>query len=162
MKRIASIALALALLALPLPALGAEATVQTVEVLGVPLNVSMYTLYDANGYATNYVKLRDVAWAMQYTSLPFDVRFDGSMAVTTGVRYTAQGGEMTLPGPIASAKMYTAVLTVDGVGVQKEAILVTEQGKQDGNFYYKLRDLGEAIGFTVGWAQDRGIYIETP
>lgn len=162
MKRIASAALALALLLLPLPALGAEATVQTVEVLGVPLNFSMYTLYDANGYATNYVKLRDVAWAMQYTSLPFDVSYDGSTLVTTGVRYTAQGGEMTLLGPVAAAKVYTAALTVDGVGVQKEAILVTRQGEEDGSFYYKLRDLGDAIGFTVGWAQDRGIYIETP
>lgn len=162
MKRILCGALTLALLLLPLPALGAEATIQTVEVLGVPLNFSMYTLYDADGYATNYVKLRDVAWAMQYTSLPFDVDYDGSTLVTTGVRYTTRGGEMAVLGQVASAKVYTAALTVDGVGVQKEAILITQQGEQNGNFYYKLRDLGEAIGFTVGWAQDRGIYIETP
>lgn len=160
-KRIACAALTLLLL-LPLPALGAEATVQTVEVLGVPLNFSMYTLYDADGYATNYVKLRDVAWAMQYTSRPFDVDYDGSTVVTTGVRYTTQGGEMTVLGQVASAQVYTAVLTVDGVGAQKEALLITQQGEKNGSFYYKLRDLGEAIGFTVGWSEDRGIYIETP
>lgn len=160
MKRLFALVLALSLLALP--ATAAEATVQSVEILGVPLDLSMYTLYDENGYATNYVKLRDVAWAMQYTSLPFNVDYDGSTLVTTGVRYVTQGGEMTLLGPVASATMYTAVLTVDGVGVQKEAVLVTPVGAQNGNFYYKLRDLGEAIGFTVGWSESRGVYIETP
>lgn len=160
MKRFFALMLALALLALP--AAAAEATVQSVEILGVPLNFSMYTLYDENGYATNYVKLRDVAWAMQYTSLPFNVDYDGSTLVTTGVKYVTQGGEMSLLGAVASAKMYTAALTVDGVGTQKEAILVTPVGDQSGNFYYKLRDLGEAIGFTVGWSADRGVYIETP
>lgn len=160
MKRFFALMLALFLLALP--AAAAEATIQSVEVLGVPLNFSMYTLYDENGYATNYVKLRDVAWAMQYTSLPFNVDYDGSTLVTTGVKYVSQGGEMAVMGPVASAKMYTAALTVDGVGVQKEAILITPVGAQSGNFYYKLRDLGEAIGFTVGWSESRGVYIETP
>lgn len=162
MKRTICVTLVLAALLLPLPALGAEATIQSVEILGTPLNFSMYTLYDAAGNATNYVKLRDVAWAMQYTTRPFDVDYDGSTVVTTGVRYTTQGGEMAVLGPVASAQVYTAALTVDGVGVQKEAILVKAQGEKDGHFYYKLRDLGEAIGFTVGWDGDRGIYIETP
>lgn len=146
---------------LVLPALAAEATVQTIEILGTPLYFSMYTVYDENGYATNYVKLRDLAWGMQYTSRCFDVGYDGSTRVTTGVRYVTQGGEMDLLGPVASAKAYTAVLTVDGVGVQKEALLITQAGAQDGHFYYKLRDLADAIGFTVGWSAQRGVYIET-
>lgn len=27
--------------------------------------------------------------------------------------------------------------------------------------YYKLRDLGTALGFTVDWSADKGIFIET-
>ena len=27
--------------------------------------------------------------------------------------------------------------------------------------YYKLRDLGQALGFHVGWSAEQGVYIET-
>ncbi len=26
---------------------------------------------------------------------------------------------------------------------------------------YKLRDLGQALGFNVGWSAEKGVYIET-
>lgn len=29
-----------------------------------------------------------------------------------------------------------------------------------GYMYFKLRDLGEALGFTVDWSVENGIYIE--
>ena len=151
--------LALALLATP--ALAAEPTRQSVEVGGKPVEFSMYTLYDENGYATNYVKLRDVAWALQFTSKRFNVSYDGSTVVTTGAQYVLVGNEMSLLEAVGSVKTYTAVLTVDGVGVQKEALLITPPGSSDGNFYYKLRDLGDAIGFGVGWSAERGVYLET-
>lgn len=134
---------------------------QTVEVLGVPLLFSTYTTYDENGYATNYIKLRDVAWGMQYTSRRFNVDYDGSTVITTGAEYQLVGGEVTYPAAAGSVQSYTAVLTVDGVGARVDALLITEPGQQDGSFYYKLRDLGEAIGFGVGWSPDRGVYLET-
>jgi len=27
--------------------------------------------------------------------------------------------------------------------------------------YFKLRDLGDVLGFAVGYSRDRGVYIET-
>lgn len=27
--------------------------------------------------------------------------------------------------------------------------------------YYRLRDLGKALGFNVGWSAERGVFIET-
>lgn len=31
----------------------------------------------------------------------------------------------------------------------------------DGTNYIKLRDLGAALGFNVGWSVERGVFIET-
>lgn len=33
--------------------------------------------------------------------------------------------------------------------------------KIDGNNYFKLRDLGKALDFYVGWSQEKGVYIES-
>ena len=156
--------LALAVLAalLVTPAGAAELTVQRVEVLGVPLDLSAYTVYNEWGYATNYVRLRDVAWALQFTTDRFDVDYDGSTLITTGAEYRVVGGELTYPATDGSTiTPYTAVLTVDGEGVRKQAMFIIPPGSRNGNFYYKLRDLGEAIGFDVGWSAERGIYIDT-
>lgn len=164
MKKLLGAGLALALLATSALAAAAPADkldIQTVEVLGVPLVFSSYTTYDESGYATNYVKLRDVAWGLQFTSRRFDVTYDGSTVITTGAEYQVVGSEVTYPTAVGSVQPYTAVLTVDGVGTWVEALLVTEPGAQDGSFYYKLRDLGDAIGFGVGWSPERGVYLET-
>lgn len=148
--------------ALVLPALGAEATSQRVEVNGVPVGFSMYTVYNQWGFATNYVKLRDVAWALRDTSGRFAVDYDGSTRVDTGGDYSPVGTEMAPLDAVAEAKAYRAVVTVDGVGWPMEAYLITPPGASAGNFYFKLRDLGEAIGFAVGWSPERGVFIQTP
>ena len=164
MKKCVGALLALTLLTalLAVPASAAGLTVQKIDILDCPLGLSTYTVYDANGYATNYVRLRDVACALQYTTNRFNVDYDGSTVITTGAQYVSVGGELTQPadqGVVVQPR--TAVLTVDGFGVQKEALLITPPGSQNGNFYFKLRDLGEAIGFDVGWSAERGIYIDT-
>ncbi len=165
LKKWLGAALALALLVSAAPAVPAapadKLDIQTVEVLGVPLVFSSYTTYDQNGFATNYVKLRDVAWGLQFTSRRFNVSYDGSTVITTGAEYQLVGGEVTYPTAAGSVRSYTAVLTVDGVGRHVDALLITPPGQQDGSFYYKLRDLGDAIGFGVGWSPERGIYLET-
>ncbi len=159
MKKLLAAALCAALLLLP--ALGAEATTQTVEVDGQSVEFSMYTVYDKNGFATNYVKLRDVAFVLRDTPAKFRVDYDGSTRVDTGADYIPTWTEMAaLPGE-ATAENYRAVLTVDGEGCPMDAYLITAPGAEGGNFYFKLRDLGAAIGFTVGWSPERGVYIET-
>ncbi len=49
---------------------------------------------------------------------------------------------------------------VDGQAVALAAILLKDDGG-NGYTYYKLRDLGRALGFLVDWSAERGIYIET-
>ena len=159
MKKLLAAALCAALLILP--ALGAEATTQNVEVDGQSVSFSMYTVYDQNGFATNYVKLRDVAYALRDTPAKFRVDYDGSTRADTGADYTATGTEMTPLPAQATAENYRAVITVDGVGCPMDAYLITAPGAAGGNFYFKLRDLGAAIGFNVGWSAERGVYIET-
>lgn len=41
-----------------------------------------------------------------------------------------------------------------------DAILLTDDAGS-GYTYFKLRDLGEALGFTVDWSAEKGIFIET-
>ncbi len=159
MKKLLAALLCAALLVLPV--FGAEATVQNVEVDGQSVSFSMYTVYDQNGFATNYVKLRDVAYALRDTPAKFRVDYDGSTRVDTGGDYTATGTEMAPLPSEATAENYRAVITVNGEGCPMDAYLITAPGADGGNFYFKLRDLGAAIGFTVGWSQDRGVYIET-
>ncbi len=159
MKKLLAAALCAALLVLPV--FGAEATVQNVEVDGQNVSFSMYTVYDQNGFATNYVKLRDVAYALRDTPGRFQVDYDGSTRVDTGADYTATGTEMAPLPSEATAENYRAVITVDGEGCPMDAYLITAPGAAGGNFYFKLRDLGAAIGFNVGWSQERGVYVET-
>ena len=142
------------------PALAAELGSQRVGILESTLALSTYTVYDENGYATNYVRLRDVACALQYTTDRFSVIYDGSTRVTTGATYIPDGSELACPTEIGTAKTYTAVVTVNGTGKRMPAVFITSPGSQDGNFYYKLRDLGQAIGFDVGWRAETGIYID--
>ncbi len=146
---------------LVLPVFGAEATTQNVEVDGQSVSFSMYTVYDKDGFATNYVKLRDVAFVLRDTPGKFGVDYDGSTRVDTGEDYIPTWTEMTPLPSEATAENYRAVITVDGVGCPMDAYLITAPGAAGGNFYFKLRDLGTAIGFNVGWSQERGVYIET-
>lgn len=169
MKRVLSGLLALVLLlSVAAPALAEgtayppRSTSQMVYIDGTPTVFFMYTVYNEYGFATNYVKLRDVAWALNGTARQFHVEYDGSTKVTTGVEYVPDGSEVVPLNQNATAEgLYRAVLTVDGVGHPLDAYLIRPEGAVDGNFYFKLRDLGAAIGFTVGWSVDRGVYIET-
>lgn len=159
MKRFGAVLAAFCLLFLP--CLAAEATTQSVEVDGAAVEFSMYTVYNEWGFATNYVKLRDVAWALKDTPGKFHVDYDGSTRVDTGLEYQSDGTEMAALSASAQAVNYRAVVTVDGTGCPMDAYLITPPGSTAGNFYFKLRDLGAAIGFGVGWSADRGVYIET-
>ena len=38
---------------------------------------------------------------------------------------------------------------------------IRDRYKINGSNYFKLRDLGKALDFYVGWSADRGVYIET-
>lgn len=105
------------------------------------------TAYNIDGY--NYVKLRDVAMLLSDTSTKFDVSYDESTArvsVTTGNTYSVSGGE--LAGKMKSDSFGNASecqLFVNGTAAQVQAYVI------NGENYFKLRDLGTAIGFQVDY-----------
>ena len=166
-KRIASLALALsaALSLLSLPAAAAPAVTveqippdgiayaasQTVSIDGRPVTFQMYALKNASGFGTNYVKLRDLAYALNGTAAQFEVEYDGSIRVIPGRAYTPAGGEMTTP--FTGDRIYTGgplpLRVGSGDTVMTAIALLDANGL--GYTYFKLRDLGTVLGFGVGW-----------
>ena len=59
------------------------------------------------------------------------------------------------PPPDKTAEISSDTIYVNGEKVDAEVY------KIDGSNYFKLRDLGKALDFYVGWSQERGVYIET-
>lgn len=131
---------------------------QMVEVDGKPTQFQMYALKDANGNDTNYVKLRDLAAVLDR----FGVGWDGSaVTVWTDRGYLPNGTEGKTPysGPQTCSPRYARV-SIDWQEEFLDALLITDD-KGGGYTYFRLRDLGEALGFNVGWNGERGVYIET-
>lgn len=166
MKKILSAALALAMTLSIVPAAFAAggtayASTQIVEVDGKKVEFQMYALKDAAGNPTNYVKLRDVAHVLNGTKAQFSVGYDGSISVTTGQPYADAGGEMTTP--YSGDRAYrdgSGSVKVNGQSASLESIILTDDAGGDYT-YFKLRDLGAALGFNVDWSADRGVVVET-
>lgn len=145
----------------PQPSPLAHPSTQTVTIDGKPVELQAYALKDANGYDTNYVKLRDVAHVLNGTAAQFSVGWDGAVNVTTGQAYTPNGSEMQTP--FSGVRAYTpasAPTRVNGADAALEAIVLNDDAG-GGYTYYKLRDLGSALGFLVDWSAETGIFIQT-
>ena len=108
----------------------------------------------------NYFKLRDIAYVLNQTKKRFAVGWDArlnAISLTSGAEYIPQGTEMSrgdgtakVPSP-TSSKVY-----LDG----KEIKLTTYN--IGGNNYFKLREMGDALGFVVRWDDvEKAICIET-
>ena len=130
----------------------------TNDKLEVNGNAADPTVYKING--SNYFKIRDVAALLNGTEKQFAVGYDGSknaVTATTGQGYAKQPGD--LAGAPAGGSQ-TAEPSNDAIYVNGEKI-TAEVYKIGGSNYFKLRDLGKALNFYVGWSADRGMYIET-
>ena len=139
----------------------AYASTQTVTIDGAPVELPAYALLDENGYATNYVKLRDVASLLNGTAAQFEVGWDGNVNIITGQPYTPNGTELSTP--FSGDRTYTtptSATNVNGAAADLDAIVLTDDSG-GGYTYYQLRDLGRTLGFNVGWSAEQGIYIET-
>ncbi len=104
--------------------------------------------YTIDGYT--YFKLRDVAKALAGTEAGFNVDWDQEARMTalqTGATYKAYDG-----GTDAAefAKKATAHHSHDPIMVNGEEVDLTAYNI-DGYNYFKLRDLGDALGFEVTW-----------
>ena len=135
----------------------AYASTQTVTVDGKAVEFQMYALKDEKGNPTNYIKLRDLAQILSGTEAQFAVGYDNAakaISVTTGEAYTPNGSEMQTP--FSGDRSYTGgakSVTVDGEAVELTAITLTDDAG-GGYTYFKLRDLGKALGFNTGWTRE--------
>lgn len=140
----------------------AYARTQKVELNGGQTTFQAYALKDPRtGYETNYVKLRDLALALRGTSARFEVGWSGAVDLTLGEVYTPNGTEDQTPWTGDRAYTpYTGKTKVNGVEVKLDAIILRDD--QGGGYtYYKLRDLGAALGFGVDWDPKRGVILDT-
>jgi hypothetical protein len=102
----------------------------------------------------NYFKLRDIAIVLVDK---FEVGYDnGAVQITKGGTYTANGTELN----IEATGDKTAILTNDAIYIDG-ALAELACIKVEGSNYFKLRDLGEQLGFDVDYdAATKNIIIE--
>lgn len=129
----------------------------TVTLDGNTITLNAY-LFSEGGGGTNYVMLRDIAYLLNGTKAQFEVSWDTNkgISVTSGKPYTPVGGEMKSKG--LDSKPYIenqSVITINGKAVALKAYTI------EGNNYFKLRDLGELLGFNVDWISGIGVIIES-
>ncbi len=134
---------------------GVAAEVQSVSATPIESAVTVdgkaveFDAYTING--NNYVKIRDIASALSGTDKQFEVYWQDGVANTTitltsGKAYTAVGGEMAPKGTAAKdakANSWSIYLNSKMVTIASYEI--------GGQTYFKLRDLGTAMGFGVDW-----------
>ena len=111
---------------------------------GAKADLAAYTI---NG--SNYFKLRDLAKALDGLNTNFEVTWNAAQQridLTSKTAYTAVGGEQAaLPAGNKAATLTNAAVYLDGKPLSLTAYSI------GGNNYFKLRDLGDALGFGVDW-----------
>jgi len=97
----------------------------------------------------NYFKLRDLATLLNGSNRQFAVDYDNAaqtVSITSGAPYTAVGGELSG----VAAENSSAALSNNAIQIDGEPVALTVY-KIDGENYFKLRDLGRALDFYVGY-----------
>lgn len=98
----------------------------------------------------NYYKLRDIAYLLNGTDSQFNVTWDAannSIVLTSSEAYQPVGGELgdSVSAQITSCTPSSATIVLDGTTISLTGYLV------NGNNYYKLRDVGNALSFGVDY-----------
>ena len=152
MKKALSFALALALLlplGIPALAFDAQLSAQNLSVNGKTVDCEKYNID-----GSNYFKLRDLAYLLNGTDGQFDIGWDGEKGVgsiTTNHAYTAPSGTELMVGVDQSASAVQSAQTIMIDGVVRTDLTVFNIG---GSNFFKLREMGDALGFSVGYDAD--------
>ena len=142
-------------------ALGGNPVCRSVQKLTVDGAAVEAEAYNIGG--NNFYKLRDIAWLLKDTAARFDVGWDPAqklVTVTTRHNYTAPDGHELESRPDYSdrARRTTQRITINGGA--RDDLTVFNIG--DSNFF-KLRDLGTALGFGVDYDEPTNtVAITTP
>ena len=135
---------------------------QPVTVNGGAEALSSYVLLDENGYETNYIGLGQL-YALMVDRTAMTIEAGESLNVTTDAPELSMTGDWLGPFLGASRAYRPATVTayVDGQPHTLSAIVLTDDNGTEYT-YYKLRDLGLALGFDVGWSAGTGITVDFP
>ncbi|MCI7203790.1 MAG: hypothetical protein MR972_06585, partial [Oscillibacter sp.] len=129
------------------------ASPQNLSVDGVDADCDKYNID-----GSNYFKLRDLAQLLSKTDSRFSVSFDeqsNAVMVVSGKEYTPVGGELAR----GRDQSKTAVVSKQSVLIDGKAADGLSVYNIGGNNYFKLRDLGDALGFTVDYDADSNTAI---
>lgn len=109
----------------------------------------------------NYFKLRDLAMALNGSDRQFELGWDATklaISLTMSKPYSPVGGELT---PASGKATATAQISTDAVYMNGTEISLKAY-KINGNNYFKLRDVAEAIDFSAAWNGEKStIEIDT-
>jgi uncharacterized protein YkwD len=126
-------------------------TASTISIDGRNYQFEAYNINDFN-----YFKLRDLAYVFTGTSKPFSVGWDeeaSAITLTRSEQYVPAGGELSLNprAPSKEANPTSHKLLIDGAFITCVAYNI------DGLNYFKLRDIGESIDFSIAWDEARNL-----
>ena len=112
--------------------------------------------YNINGY--NFYKLRDIAYILNGTDSQFNVTWDGAnnrIILTDDAAYQEVGGEMTSSASTAikNVSESDSTIVLDGKTLSLTGYRI------NGNNYYKIRDVGSALGFSVDFDPETEIVL---
>lgn len=154
-----------------IPASGtAYARTQMVKLDSKDVQFRCYAVKNADGNETNYVKIRDLANALNGTKAQFNVDWDQanklSILIPNSAYIKVENEGVT---PYSGNQPYKAVSDnpiifiaddEDGGAVHLTSFVITYQG--GGYTYYKLADLGQLLNFEVRWdVNTKSVVIET-
>ena len=151
MKKLLPTLLALLLFCLALPCASAADVTPSPQKLSVDGTDADCDKYNIDG--SNYFKLRDLAYLLSKSDSRFSVAFDAesnAVTVVPGGDYVPVGGELERGKDLSK----TAVASKQSVLIYGEAVEGFSVYNIGGNNYFKLRDLGSALGFTVAFDAD--------
>lgn len=156
MKKLLPIILTLLLVCIAAPyssAANVVASPQNLSVDGVDADCDKYNID-----GSNYFKLRDLAQLLSKTDSRFSVAFDAqsnAVTIVSGKEYIPVGGELAR----GQDQSKTAVVSKQSVLIDGKAVDGLSIYNIGGNNYFKLRDLGDALGFTVDYDADSNTAI---
>lgn len=113
---------------------------------GKPVN---FTAYSISG--TNYMKLRDMAAALEGTSAGFDIAYNPAtqtVQIKQGETYRRVGGELSGSANVAAMQAYPATQAIQGMTTAQSTYLI------GGTNYIQLRELVAMIGGTVDYDEE--------